>query len=108
MSRAGSIDNVSPLVGGLLHIAVSCMYGALFASACQLPVRRWFPTASIWTVTGIGLGYGGLLLILAQFVLLPQTGSPLFEIPPAHFAIAHLMYGASLGFLVGRNGLKAA
>ena len=51
----------------------------------------------------MGLVYGLALLLLAQGLALISAGVPLREISAAHFAIAHLVYGLVLGWLVARR-----
>ena len=38
-------------------------------------------------------------MIVAQAILLPGADSPLHAIPVAHFAVAHGLYGLTLGIL---------
>ena len=51
----------------------------------------------------IGLVYGLMLLLLAQGLTLIGAGTTLREIPVVQFAIAHLIYGLVLGWLVARS-----
>lgn len=90
----------SPLAGGLMHLAVSGLYGIVFALAGRL-MARW----TRWQRHGwwLGVVYGLGLWLAAQWVLLPGTGSTLTTIPRPLFATAHVIYGAVLGFLVGRH-----
>ncbi len=86
------------LTGALMHLAVGAVYGMLFALGWWLLVRwRGVPA---WLA---GLIYGVMLWLIAEAIILPSTGSPLAQIPPVHFALAHGIYGVILGFLVGRN-----
>jgi hypothetical protein len=78
-------------------MAVSAIYGAMFGLVAQTINRRIPPWLS-------GLIYGLLLYSLARFILLPQMGSPLMEIPASHFAAAHVIYGLILGVLTSRKG----
>jgi uncharacterized membrane protein YagU involved in acid resistance len=80
----------NPLQGALLHLAVSAIYGLLFGIVWRFLGRRF----SAW---GTALLYGLVIYLLARFVLLPESGSPLLDIPPLHFALAHLVYGLVLG-----------
>ena len=81
----------NPLQGALLHLAVSGIYGMLFGILWSLVGGR----VSSWPA---GLLYALVIYLLGRFVLLPGAGSPLLEIAPLHFAIAHLVYGLGLGF----------
>jgi hypothetical protein len=49
-----------------------------------------------------GLAYGLVLLLVAEVIVLPATGSPLRDIPIVHFALAHVIYGVVLGLLIAR------
>jgi hypothetical protein len=46
----------------------------------------------------MGLGYGLVLFGLARGVLLTAVDSPLLQVTPVHFAIAHALYGLILGY----------
>jgi hypothetical protein len=79
---------------------VAGIYGAVFGLGFRLvrrlargPVRR----AAVGAVYGLGL------YTVAASVLLPAWGSFLLAVPAAHFMIAHLLYGVTLGLLVGRG-----
>ena len=51
----------------------------------------------------IGLAYGLVLLLVARGLALTGAGAALREIPAWHLAIAHLVYGLVLGWLVARS-----
>jgi hypothetical protein len=51
---------------------------------------------------GAGVTYGLALWLLANYVLLPVSASPLREIPALDFVLAHLVYGGALGWGVYR------
>ncbi len=89
----------SPLIGLVMHLAVSGVYGAFYGFAWKGLIGR-FPVRLPGWLTG--LIYGLLLLALAELLLLPASSSPLRDIPFYEFAVAHLIYGAVLGWLVGR------
>jgi hypothetical protein len=85
----------SVLIGALTHLAVAAVYGLVFGLVWRaLPVR--VPT---WLA---GALYGGALMAIAWGALLPLSGSPLAEIAPLHFAVGHLVYGATLGMITDR------
>jgi len=86
----------NPFQGVLLHLAVSAIYGLLFGIVWRLLGRR-FPA---WVTA---LPYGLAIYLLAHFVLLPESGSALLDIPPLHFALAHLVYGLVLGLWFQRK-----
>jgi len=85
-----SNDRAALIQGFLLHLGISGVYGAVFGVFSGWK-PRFLPG---WLA---GLLYGGLLLVVARMVLLPHGGEGLLQIPPLHFAIAHLLYGILLG-----------
>jgi len=100
LSRFDPGEASSPLTGALMHLAVAGVYGMLFALGRRLIVRRQ-PFGRM--LGGLaGLAYGLALLLIAERVVLPGTNSPLREIPFLHFALAHVFYGLTLGFLIHR------
>lgn len=97
LGRFAPGGETTPLPGLLSHLAVSGIYGAVFG-VIYLPLRKRVPA---WVA---GLVYAGVVFLVAQYVLLPGTGSSLLEISPVHFGLAHLLYGGVLGWQVGRRG----
>lgn len=90
-----------PLFGGLLHLAMSAIYGVPFAVFYHLLVSRW---ATLWRWGWlIGAIYGLALWVAAQFIILPGSSTALLEFAPLTFALGHLVYGAALGYLLGRH-----
>lgn len=81
----------APLVGLLLHLAVSGIYGMLFALLAR-GVRAIRPFGRYL----LGGAYGLLLFALARGVLLPAAGSALLAIPAPDLLLAHLAYGLVL------------
>ena len=96
LGRFAPGEPTTPLAGALSHLAVSAIYGALFG-VFSMPLQNRVP---IWAA---GLVYGIVLFLVAQYTLLPGTGSSLLEVSPVHFGIAHLLYGGVLGWQVGRK-----
>jgi hypothetical protein len=88
----GQLPN--PLVGTLLHLSVSAVYGMIFGILRYLLTRRW---ESIWVGMLLGVIYGIGLYLFAIFVMLPSTGSALLEIAPLIFLSGHIVYGLVLG-----------
>lgn len=95
-ARAGSW-----LAGLLAHLAVSAIYGLVFALLLGI-VERVRPSAArrLWVW---GLGYGLLLWLVGMGLVLTAVGAPLAQIPAWQFGLAHLVYGLVLGFWLGRN-----
>lgn len=85
----------TPIAGALSHLAVAGIYGAVFGMLANV-LRKRVP---IWAA---GLVFGLGLFLIAQYALLPGTGSALLEVSPVHFGIAHGLYGGILGWQVGR------
>jgi hypothetical protein len=90
-----------PLTGGLIHLAVSAVYGLLFGVLYRLIGRGRLAGGAAGAV--IGLAFGLLLWFVAQGLTASAAGAALREIPTLHFAAAHLVYGAVTGWLVGRS-----
>jgi hypothetical protein len=83
------------LTGLLAHLAVSAIYGVIFALLLRL-VRRIRPPVlrPIWLW---GVGYGLVLWGLTQEVVFSAVPSPLTQIASWQMAVAHLLYGLVLG-----------
>lgn len=82
--------------GVFLHLGISAVYGAIFGALLQLlprPARK--PAGRLI----VGLGYGLLLYLLAQAIILPVTASPLAELSSLALISSHLVFGAVLGAL---------
>jgi hypothetical protein len=99
LGRFSSSQEALPLRGAMLHLAVSGVYGVLFglitwiiAPGRRLRIPFWFA----------GTVYGLLLWLLAWYVLLPGLDSPIIATPVIHLFLGHLLFGASLGIIVGR------
>jgi hypothetical protein len=89
------------LSGLLAHLAVSGIYGLLFAVAWSFVQRMRSPGPAVVLIAGAL--YGLLLFAAATGVLLDALDSPLSQFPPVQLAIAHLLYGLLLGFLLRRR-----
>lgn len=88
-------------LNGLLgHLAVSAVYGVGFALLRGGVVRLWLAAPRYsWL---LGVVYGLVLWGLARGVGLTAVDSPLHQIAPLVFALAHLVYGAVLGYWLQR------
>jgi hypothetical protein len=94
----------SPLSGALTHLAVAGVYGLVFAILRRSTAR----TAVVLPTWALGLGYGLALWLLAAMTLNVQAagvdaGGWLQEFAGLQFAAAHLVYGLTLGWLLGRG-----
>jgi hypothetical protein len=100
-------SSFSPVSGALAHLAVSGVYGMVYGLAWRPLARSRLGTGLLgrWLPWLAGLAYGFVLLLVAEMVALrlPGTSSPLRDIPFLHFALAHLIYGLVLSFLMGRR-----
>ena len=90
----------APATGALIHLAVSAAYGLAFGVIYRLVGRGRL--AGRAGGIALGLVYGLILLLIAQELLTSSAAASLQEIPAVHFAAAHLVYGAVVGWLVGR------
>jgi hypothetical protein len=94
-------DAANPITGLLSHLAVAGVYGVLFGIGWR-PAKRLklFARLPDWLVGSV---FGLALFAVAATLLLPGTGSPLRAFPAIHFAVAHVLYGVSLGALISRQ-----
>jgi hypothetical protein len=89
------------VTGVLAHLAVSAIYGAIFALLLK-GLGQIRP--SLFNMSGVaGVAYGLLLFALAWWLMLPAVDAPLLQISPLHFALAHVVYGLVLGYWLGRK-----
>lgn len=101
LGRFDPAGSGSPLTGALMHLAVSGLYGVGLALIVHILRGRW----AIWRRYGwlLGAAYGLVVWLVAQFVLLPGLGIALSDLSPALLILAHLIYGAVLGYVLGRH-----
>lgn len=84
------------LVGGLIHMVTGMAYGVIFAFL--LPSRAGAGAGLL-----AGLVYGGLILLLMTFAVLPAVNDIMRErvdLIPVAWTVGHLIYGATLGLLL--------
>ena len=101
LERFSLEELTTPLAGGLVHLAVSGVYGLLFGLILQA-IYPWMKHVGRGGILLAGLAYGLVLFALAWLVLLPEA-SPLRAIPPLTLAVAHGIYGLILGWGLGRG-----
>ncbi len=89
-------DGGTPLSGLFMHLAVSGVYGLLFALGWRLVARLRLPFVPLVLVYALAL-WG-----LAVALVLPGSGSTLVEISPLHLLFAHLVYGLLLSMTLRR------
>ncbi len=87
------------LAGGLVHLAVSAVYGVLFAVLYRWLDRGW-PWASgrAWL---FGLLYGLILLLVAEGASQTGIDTAFSDLPMVNTALFHLLYGLALGLFLG-------
>jgi hypothetical protein len=94
LERFSPGQSITPAAGVLMHLAVSGVYGvgfSLLASGIPRRIRAQIPG---WLA---GLIYGGLLLVLALNLILPELHSTLGELLLWIMALGHAVYGIVLG-----------
>ena len=98
LSRFDPSATPSPVMGTIVHLAVASIYGLLFGL-----ISRWVARGRRLNALFSGVVYGLLIFVLAQRVVLPSTTAALREMASIHLAVAHVIYGLALGFLISRN-----
>lgn len=96
----GSFDvsgSGSPVVGAVMHLAVSGVYGVVFGL-----VWSRIPALKRWGTVLAGMVYGLVLFFIAEAIILPRSASPLASSPLWELGLAHLVYGALLGAILAR------
>ena len=93
-------EGTSPVRGALIHLAVAAIYGMVFSLAYRLIVRRRSIGRSGSVI--IGLVCGLLLWSITQIAFAVGINVALRSLPTLHFAVAHAIYGAVLGWLTSR------
>ena len=88
-------QGATPAAGGLMHLAVSGIYGAFFGLLVYILPQRLFVRIPGWLA---GLVYALGLLLLALGVLLPGLASALADLPALPLALGHVAYGLVLGW----------
>jgi hypothetical protein len=91
----------SALTGILVHLAVAGVYGVVYGLGRRLADKS--RRLARWPGWLTGPVYGLLVWIAAESVLLPGTGSPLQQLAPLVFLVAHLLYGLALGVMYARR-----
>ena len=95
VGRFSPTNTPQPLIAVFTHLALSAVYGLIYAILTNFLFRVWNPIVFIKVI--VGVLYGFLLWLLAIGVLLPVATSPLGEISLVMLAFAHLIYGLVLG-----------
>lgn len=102
LSQFDPSSTPTPLAGTLTHVAVAGVFGVLFSLLRRLATRAWRGLPG-WLA---GAVYGLLLWLLAigvsGSVLAVGGGHWLSALPAVHLALSHLLFGVTLGWLIGR------
>ncbi|MBE2222575.1 MAG: hypothetical protein IAF02_13595 [Anaerolineae bacterium] len=88
------------LTGFVAHLAVSAVYGVIFA-LLFLGLTRLRSAFLHWGWL-VGLAYGLLLFGVAQAAFLTGVNSGLMQITAVNLLIAHVLYGVVLGYQMDR------
>lgn len=95
----GQAGNV--LAGSVAHLAVSGIYGVVFALLFAVPARQWPALRRFgWLV---GLVYGLFLFAFARGILFATLTSDMLQFTAVQLLLGHLIYGLLLGFEVSRR-----
>lgn len=97
LRRFATGQSPDPLRGGLIHWAVSGIYGGVFSLLIHALPARILIRLPGWL---IGLLYSAGLLVLALTVILPGLRSSLQELPLGALAAGHAVYGMVLGWRI--------
>jgi hypothetical protein len=116
LALAGLFSGVKPLVtlgyfdparagnwltGLLAHLAVSAIYGVVFA--LMLRLVGWIRPYLIRQIWLWGMGFGLVLYGLATGVVFTAVANPLTQITAWQMGAAHLLYGLVLGLWLLKN-----
>ncbi|MBI5566278.1 MAG: hypothetical protein HY870_15375 [Chloroflexi bacterium] len=93
-------EGTSPVRGALIHLAVAAIYGMLFSLMYRLIGRRRSSGRGGSVLSGVA--YGLLMWLITQIAFATGINIALSSLPAAHFAVAHALYGLTLGWLIGR------
>ena len=94
----------SPVRGALIHLAVAAIYGMVFSLIYRL-IGRGRSISRGGNVL-IGVAYGLLLWLITQIAFAAGINVALSSLPTVHFAMAHALFGLTLGWLIGRTQVK--
>lgn len=103
LSYFGVDAAASPWVGLFTHVAVSGIYGVVFGMLALGVARALGDRMNPIVRLTLGVLYGLLIFLIAEWIILPRTASPLAEMPVWALALAHALYGVVLAWLVGRK-----
>jgi hypothetical protein len=97
-------QGTSPVRGALIHLAMAMIYGMTF-SLLYRPIGRRRSIGRGGT-TSMGVMFGLLLWLITQIAFAAGINVALNNLPTVHLAVAHVIYGAALGWLTGRARME--
>ena len=97
-------QGASPVRGALIHLAVAAIYGMVFSLIYRLIGRG--RSISRGGDVLIGVAYGLLLWLITQVAFAGGISVALSSLPAVHFAVAHALFGLTLGWLIGRKQMQ--
>jgi len=89
-----------------MHLALSGIYGILFGVIWALALHVHSLVLIFRHAPLMGIFYGAILFFLAWYFLLPASNSQLLKVPFFDLGLAHVIYGAMLGFLTQRISMR--
>ena len=93
-------QGASPVRGALIHLAVAAIYGMVFGLIDRLIGRRR-PIGRGGTII-MGAAFSLVLWLITQIAFAADIDVALSSLPAAHLALAHGIYGVTLGWLTSR------
>lgn len=78
----------------LVHLAISGVYGVIFALACHGITGKWLQFPPAWATALVGIAYGTVVYLIASATLLRE----LEALPEAALFILYWLFGVALAF----------
>jgi hypothetical protein len=97
-------QGVSPVRGAVIHVAVAAIYGMVFSLIGRL-IERSRPIGRGGTLI-MGVTYSLGLWLITQLAFAASIPVALSSLPAVHLAVAHALFGLTLGWLIGRTQVK--
>ena len=93
-------QGASPVRGALIHLAVAAIYGMAFSLIYRL-IGHGRSIGRGGTII-MGAAFSLVLWMITQIAFAADIQVALSSLPAAHLALAHGIYGVTLGWLTGR------
>ena len=97
-------QGTSPVRGALIHLAVAAIYGMVFSLIYRL-IERSRPIGRGGTMI-MGVTYSLGLWLITQIAFASGIHVALSSLPAVHLAVAHALFGLTLGWLIGHTQVK--